>query len=267
MRSRTLALATAAAAIMLVPSLGSAQEEPSTVIFDGVGFTFDEVLGASVNITEVPAQPPIEDGISFPSPAHLAFTVYGPRAEDTKAPRTISAPGVVRYYRTADLADYWWPTQQLENLQTLLETRPDLATFTTPGEFGFGQPLPFVLDGSAGQAIHAVPHYVDTPDLAGIAYLTAFRQDTFPFAADEFWYTFQGLSPDGSWYVAVDFRVEAEMFPTKVGQQQAKRISTLKQWLRYQDQSLQKLDGASPDAFTPPLEAVDALIASVTFEA
>ena len=172
---------------------------------------------------------------------------------------------MVWFYPTADFADYRWPSQQLNALQSLLDLRPDLAVYTAADEVVRSRSLPFVLHGAAGQAIHARAHYVDTPDLAGVAYLTVFRQDIYPFAAGDFWYTFQGLSSDGSWYVAVDFAVEAGMFPAKVSRKQVNRTSSDERWLPYQQRSLQTLDGAAPDAFTPPLTSIDALAESITF--
>jgi len=260
---RSNGLAAAAAALLLVSLPVYAQDEPSTVSFDGIGFTFDEALGVSVNIAQVPGGSPGEDGPSAVGPGRLALTLYGPRGEAAKVPRAFSAPGVVRFYHAADLAGHDWQSRQLADLRSLLDERPDLAPYTAPGEGGASLPLPFVLDGSAAQAIDARAQYIDTPDLTGIAYLTVFRQDLYPFAAGDFWYTFQGLSADGEWYVAVDFQVEAGMFPAKVSQKDVKRVRTAKRWIAYQEQSVQTLDAAAADAFTPPLTSIDDLVKSI----
>ncbi len=264
---RSRGITAAAVALLLLPLQVQAQDVPSTVAFEGVGFTFDQALGTSVNITQVPGEPPSPDEPFSLGPRHLAFTPYGPRQEGAKVPRPIDAPGVVRFYRTADLTDYDWASRQLEGLTSLLDQRPDLASRTADGDDGSTESLPFVLDGSAGQAIDARAHYVETPQLAGIAYVTVFRQDVYPFAASDFWYTFQGLSLDGAWYVAVDFAIEAGMFPAKVSRKDAKRMNSAKRWARYVDQSGETLNAAAPDAFKPPLTSIDALVESITFEA
>ncbi len=263
MRLKSRGLAAATAALLLVSLPVYAQESTSTVLFAGNGFTFDESLGASVNITQVPGGPTGEDGPAALGPGHQAFTLYGPRQEGARVPRALSSPGVVRFYRTADLAGHGWQAQQLTELQSLLDERPDLAPYTAPGEGGASLPLPFVLDGSAAQAIDARAQYIDTSSLAGIAYLTVFRQDLFPFAAGDFWYSFQGLSADGEWYVAADFKIEADMFPAKVSGKDAKQVGTAKKWMAYQEQSVQTLEAATADAFTPPLSSIDDLIMSI----
>ena len=173
---------------------------------------------------------------------------------------------MVRVYRTEDLSGDDWASRQREALESLLAERPDLALRTAVSDDGGIEALPFVSDGSAAQAILARAHYVDTPALEGIAYLTVFRQDIFPFAAGDFWYTFQGLSADGERYVAADFRIDASMFPETVTSADARRVDTGRRWARYLDESLPKLDGAAPDAFTPSLASIDALVQSITFE-
>ena len=254
----------AAAAVLLLVSLPAiAQDEPSTISLNGMGFTFDEALGASVNVAQVPGGSPGEVGPSAVGPGRLTFTLYGPRQEAAKVPRAFDAPGVVRFYRTADLAGHEWQSRQLADLRSLLDERPDLGRYTAAGEGGASLPLPFVLDGSAAQAIDARAHYIDTPDLAGIAYLTVFRQGLYPFAAGDFWYTFQGLSDDGEWYVAADFQVEADMFPAKVTKKDARRLGSTNRWIEYQEQSVQTLDGAAGEAFKPPLTSIDDLVRSI----
>lgn len=261
----TRVMAAAAMALLILPLQVQAQDVSSTVSFDRVGFTFDEVLGTSVNVTQVPGEP-ASDGPFSLGPRHRAFTIYGPRQEDAKVPRPINAPGVVRFYRTADLAEYDWQSQQLDALTSMLDQRPDLASQIADRFDGGIVSLPFVLHGSAGQAIHARAHYIDTPQLAGIAYVTVFRQDIYPFAASDFWYTFQGLSLDGTWYVAADFAIDASMFPARVKQKDVNRLSGAKRWEDYVNQSGQTLNEATPYAFAPPLTSIDALVESITFE-
>ena len=79
---------------------------------------------------------------------------------------------------------------------------------------------------AAAQAIAARVGFIDTPELLGIAYVTGFRQDMFPFVRDDFLYTFQGLSADGQWYVAVNWVVRATMFPRRVSQADARRVGS-----------------------------------------
>ena len=243
-----------------------AQGDTSSVRFDGVGFEFSHRLGRSVNITQVPRQRPGSPGISEAAPAHVTFSLYPRLPESRRPPRPIAVPGTIRVYATSALEGYPTASRQLARLQALLTERPDPASL---GAIDDNQTvdLPYLPIDGAAQAIAARIGFIDTPELAGIAYVTGFRQDLFPFARDDFWYTFQGLSTDGQWYVAVSWVVRATMFPVRVRNADARRIGrNATTWERYIRQSVATLDAAEASAFRPSLETLDALVRSIDFE-
>jgi hypothetical protein len=262
LRSQGLTAAIAAVLLLALPAVG--QDGHSTITFDGVGFTFDRELGASVNVTRAPRQAPDQVTIETPDARHLVFTLYGQRPEFAKVPRVGDASGVVRVYRTADLAGYELASDRLEQLQTMLADRPDLAGFMVVNEDGFGDELPFLPVPGAGQILRARAEYIDTPEVSGIAYVLAFGQDLYPMTTDDFWYTFQGLSTDGTRLISVLFIVDASMFPDRIGTKAANRI--LERWVPYVTESTATLNAASPSAFSPSLTSLDALVRSITFD-
>jgi hypothetical protein len=264
-KRRTFAVAAMSAALLFLPLPAAAQDGGSSVSFDGVGFAFDATLGESVNITRVPGQPADLEQPGGPDLPHVTFTLYGSRAEGARVPRVGFAPGVVRTYGMEDIARYDEASAQLEALQALLAERPNLDRFMEVDDGFGGERLPHLpVDTAAAQALRARATYVDTPQVSGVAYVAAYRQDVAPFVAGDFWYTFQGLSADGAWYVAVDFVVEAGMFPERVGLRQMDRVAD--RWVEYLAESTQTLNDAAPDAFTPSLASVDALVQTITFE-
>jgi hypothetical protein len=266
MKLRTRAAVAIVAVLLLalpLPALG--QDDESSVSFDGAGFSFDASLGSSVNITRVPGQPAEAEQPFGPDLPHLAFTLYGPRAEFSRVPRVGDAPGVIRAYRVDDIAGYEEASEQLAALQALLAERPDLGTFMEVSEDGSGVRLPHLpVDTAAAQVLRARVAYVDTPAVSGVAYVAGYRQDIAPFVQSDFWYTFQGLSADGTWYVAADFVVEAGMFPERIRTRDYERVAD--RWVEYLEESTRTLNEAEPGAFTPPLTSIDALVESFTFE-
>jgi len=262
-RFRSRVVATAAAAMILLALPVQAQDGSSSVSFEGVGFTFDRVLGTGVNITQVRGRPSNNQGLDVPDAGHIAFVIHARRSESAKALRAFDAPGVVRVYRVADLASYADASQRATQLKTLLTDRPDLSTYMTVTGDGSVQELPYMPVFPAAQAIQARAQYIDTPQLAGVAFLTAFRQDVSPFAAADFWYTFQGLSTDGTWYVSVSWVVDATMFPARISAKEANHQAN--RWVKYISESISTLNAAAPAAFTPPLTSIDALVRSITF--
>jgi hypothetical protein len=101
--------------------------------------------------------------------------------------------------------------------------------------------------------------------VSGVEYVTAFSFDVSPFAATDFWYTFQGLSADGAWYVAVDAIIEASMFPDEVTARDARQVSNAARYARYLTESQATLDSADPSAFDPPLTSLQELVQSLAF--
>ena len=241
-----------------------AQDGGSTVSFDGVGFTFDRALGTGVNITQVRGRPSNNQGLDIPDASHIAFALHRKRTEEAKSLRAFDADGVVRVYRVGDLAGFDIASQRADHLKTLLAQRPDLATFMAVTNDGFGDELPVLPVYPAGQAIRARAQYIDTPQLSGVAFLTVFRQDVSPFGAGDFWYLFQGLSTDGTRYVSVVWIVNASMFPGQLSARDQNRQAN--RWVKYLNESLKTLNRAAPDAFSPPLTSIDALVRSITFE-
>jgi hypothetical protein len=268
-RRSPVAVAAVVAALIVVMGLPvQAQVGGGSVSFDDVSFTFDEELGSSVNITRVPGQPPDLDVIVGPQSPHVVFSLYGARDEGSGVPRVGRTGGVVHAFATADLAGYEAATAQLDELRALLAERPDLAAFMEVGSDASAGGLPHLpFDLGAAQVLRARATYVDTAQLSGIAYIAAYRQDVFPFSADEFWYTFQGLSADGDWYVSADFQVEAGMFPARARVPRRDQDRFVRQWDEYLEESTRALNDADPGAFGPPLTSVDALVRSITFGA
>ncbi|CAN5482381.1 hypothetical protein BH24CHL9_BH24CHL9_16370 [soil metagenome] len=264
MRLRSSLITAGVAALLGLGLPVQAQVGQSETSFDGVAFAFDVALGSSVNITRVPGQPPNAQQPGGPDAPHVAFTLYGPRDEGARVPRVGFSSGVLRAYRTADIAGYEEASGQLEALEALLGDRPDLGVFMAVPDDSGGERLPHLpVDLAAAQVLRARATYVDTPELSGIAYLAAYRQDVAPFTTGDFWYTFQGLSADGAWYVAADFVVEAGMFPRRVSVRQVNRVAD--RWVSYLTESTSTLNDAGPDEFTPNLTSVDALVQSITF--
>jgi hypothetical protein len=255
-----------AATLVAVALPTVAQDATSSVRFDGVGFVFDHGLGRSVNITRVPHQPLNGIQVGEPSPAHIAFSLYQRQGEAARIPGIWDAPGVVRVYRTSALEGYPIATAQLTRLRRLLTERPDPSSLEAIAA-GYTTDSPYLPIEEAAQAIAAHAQYIDTPELSGVAYVTGFRQDYIPFTRDDLWYTFQGLSTDGRWYVAVRWVLRAGMFPTRVSDADSRRVGRNdRTWARYIAQSSATLDAAEPTAFEPSLDTVDALVRSIDFD-
>jgi hypothetical protein len=73
--------------------------------------------------------------------------------------------------------------------------------------------------------------------------------------------TFQGLSSDGGWYVSVIQHLETSLFPEEPSLRDIRRAA--RQWDAYLAESVTALEAAASEDFTPSLETVEALVASL----
>jgi hypothetical protein len=261
MRARVRRVAATAGAALLLALPVQAQDGGGSVTFNGVGFSFDATLGSSVAIIQVPANPRATDFPGGDPAAHVSFSLSHVTAERGTIPGPWRSDGVVSAYRAADLEDTEQGSEQLEQLRTLLAERPDPAGFMVVRPNLDDEYLPYLPPAEAGQLLRARVEYIDTPQVSGVAYVTAFSQDVTRLAAGDFWYTFQGLSVDGTWYVAVSWVLTVDGFPAQIRGGPPPR-----NYARYLNQTIARLNGAGPSAISPSLASLDALARSFTFE-
>ncbi len=174
------------------------------------------------------------------------------------------ALGSVRVYRTSDLAGYSFHEERFSELLSILDQRPDLTPRMTWPDNLNEVALPFLPVVPAGQIIRARAEYMDTTALSGVRYVTALGQDMSPMLRDSIFYTFQGVSADGAYYVSVIIWLDSSMLPAE--------IAADFDWDAFYDAPapyftdlIATLNAAVPDAFAPSLDMLDAMVQSVSF--
>src|SRR5215213_2739956 len=232
----------------------------NTVALNDFNFRVDPTIYSGVNINQFAGDPPDLEAPGGPEVKHTQFILYN----QYPVPESIfDAPGAIRVYNTADFEGYEFPTMRLEQLQTLLDEQPDLSTYmdTTITD---GNELPFMPVLPAGQVLRARAEYVDLPTVAGIRYVTIYRQDVSPFLGNEFFYTFQGISKFDGQYVTAIFRLNTDLFPSEYPQDFDYAVFS-EQFPQYMADSVATLNAAAPEDFTPSLDALDSMIVSLSF--
>lgn len=262
MRMRSGLLVAIIGPLLLAATPVLAQDETTHVAYGPIGFDVPAALGVSVNLASVPETAP-DDPAVYPYPPRLMATVYGEREVGKRAPQVGGGSTVITVFRVADAEGKPAVATQVAALQAILETRPDLAASTT------NDPLPFLPVTVAYQQLRARPAYVDTPFVSGISYLTAFEQageggplDSFPLTSTSLLATFQGLSTDGEWYVSVVQDLETSLLPDEPSPRDIR--SAGRDWDGYLADTVASIQAGSPSDFTPSLDAVDALVSSIT---
>ena len=138
-------------------------------------------------------------------------------------------------------------------LTAILETRPDLMTFSTGGD-----DLP---DHSPGVAnlTFAQRAYLDFGSGSGYRFLTAYAQDFVAINNGNLRYRYQGLTADGQYFVDVEFAVDAP----ENHRINFNRGGDFDQYYAYGDEVAAFYDAFAPETFTPSLLDLDALVASI----
>ncbi len=237
------------------------------VTFNNFAFSYDPSLGSAVTINVEAGDAPDVQQPGGPVPPNTLYAIYnGDNSGSTTWPSPDFAPNTIRVYRSSGLASYSYQEAQFNQLQSLIMERPDLSTYTVvPDDVSQqSQSLPMLNSVPASQTIRAQPQFIDASGFWGIAYITAYRQDVSPFLSNSFVYTYQGITEDGWLAVSAWFDVTTTLFPESTPSD-FDYNSFSADYATYLQQSVETLNNASPDDFSPSLTTLDALIQSISY--
>ncbi len=141
---------------------------------------------------------------------------------------------------------------QIAALQDLLAKKPQ-------------QPsrLPFIPLFNAAQVFHAGLTYLSFQNGSGVRFLTQYDQAIIPINNQELFYTFQGITSDGVYYVSAILPVSDPSLPATGQLTTAEMDKIAKNFEAYLKQTTQALDKEPAASFTPRLDALDSLVTSL----
>lgn len=108
--------------------------------------------------------------------------------------------------------------------------------------------IPMLPATEAYEVFHNHVKYLDFKKGSGVAFLTCYAQDEAPIKNGDFFYTFQGVTEDGKYYLSLQYPVKAPKLPPK---------ASAKAGTEY----LAKLQDAE---FVPSLAEIDKLIKAIS---
>lgn len=141
--------------------------------------------------------------------------------------------------------------QIVASLQTLIQSPQEIT------------PMPFLPLYNAAQAMHAHVQYLDFQSGQGLRYLTEFDQGIIPINNYELIYTYQGLTSDGTYYVAAVLPVTHPSLPadgTVTGDEPPEFSSDFPTYLA---NVVSTLNPQAANTFTPDLTQLDAMMSSL----
>lgn len=250
-------------ALLLVTGLLSvmAQDDAAySAAANGVGFNYSPVLGPNVNIVHYAGDAIEGAGPGFSDARHFQFLLYdaAPAAESL-----FERGGGLRVYRRDDLARYDFLQNMVDQLETLLSDRPDLASYMAISQDTMIS-LPMLPVITHPQVIRARAAYVETAAVQGISYIFVSNAAAEPFLAHSFLYSFQGLSRDGQYYVSMIVPVGPEGFPEE-DPADFDMMAFQESLPDYYNESTATLNAAAPESFSPALPLLEDVIQSLSF--
>lgn len=247
----------------LTPTTAPPTEAPSTqFVPDGISINFENVSFVIPNglsngalggfIPEVTA----ENGAPWEAaPSHIKFSL-----NDYVLPGAMWSPEI----KIFPVEDYLLVDPQVG--QRMDEIKSIAANPGAP----LPENLPFLPFINAGQVFYAQMQTVNFQNGSGIRYVTQFDQAPFPINNQEMFYTYQGLSQDGKYFISATFPISIAFLPADGSPNSPTPTDGVPiDWDNYEnfpiylDAVVQKLMSADPNAFMPSMQMLDSLIQSI----
>jgi len=231
--------------VLCSPTAEQVQPTPEPdVSYQGVSFSFDASLALSVTPETVASQ---EDAAVEPwnTPEHLIFTFNGYLLPDSfHTPRILVLPA--NDYNAIN------PTagDVIYQLQQLLENKP-----SDPED------IPFLPVFNAAQFMQAQVRYFRFQNGAGVRFLTMYGQAAWPINNDDMFYTFQGITDDGMYYISAILPISHPNLPDP--ESVTIDDAFYDNFMNYVDGMEDQLNTEPPFTFFPTLSILDAMIESL----
>ena len=143
----------------------------------------------------------------------------------------------------------------IDTLKALLSDNPP----ALEGELPFLPPL------GASQAFGAQIKPLSFQNGSGLRYITQYAQDATPITNEGIFYTFQGLTNDGQYYISLIYPISTASLPNSYEESPWSNDNDafMAAYDKYLQETTQTLNGLPPTDFTPSLEQLDAMIQSL----
>ncbi len=237
-------------------------------------FTYDASLAPSVEAVTVPVVP-VSDLVMF-AESHPAFAQFrfidfqGGRVYELPLPPGENQIAQVMVFQTSDFPGFgddhsYGFVGQTEALGNLLDTGPDPARCAQVYT-GFDEGLPFLPWLNSRQNFCAQPRALNFAGGSGLRYLTHYSQGMDAALDTQIFYTFQGLTDDGQYYVSAVFPVQTGIFPAepppcpRCGEANYDPVA---EWMSVLSEQLNTLNTQPEAAFAPSLDKLDRLVTSI----
>lgn len=218
--------------------------EGQEVVFEDIRFVYPPSVAAGVD----PANKAEMEDMVGTIPAHVEFT-FNSYVWDG----SMHTPIIYVYSTDAYRAANEYAAEDIDQLNTLLFERP-----ANP------ENIPFLPMWNAGQMFASNIEYMEFQNGIGVRFLTQYGQDVSPVNNNGLFYTFQGLTNDGQWYVSAVFPVSHATLPPAGDQVPGGDWEAFSNnYITYIGETEAMLNVQTNESFYPDLSELDGIIESL----
>lgn len=226
-----------------------------TIFIEGEGIQFELPLEIAANATigsEGVTGEQYGEYFTLPSKRMVEFEDYV--IQDHTIPARIHIYPVEEYRKIMPE----WTNGQMDALQALLDdTYPDLRVQNQ---------LPFLPYANAGPVFHALEERISNQTHSGIRYLTQYTQSYAGIANGQVFYTYQGFSADGRYYISAWLPIDSSILEGKNEILNLNQFDQMPEdYYKFRAKEVASFILQDGGVITPNLEALDALIRSLNF--
>lgn len=229
--------------------------ETTAVAYEDISFSYPSFLAGSVATETVPAsnEPNQPYWANLPETFRFSFenylladTFHQPRIEVYPADEFASLNSSAK--------------EEIDALRTLLADKPQ----DIPA--GGGAKLPFLPQFNAAQVIRVQVEYLPFQNGEGVRYLTHYAQAVSPITNNTLFYTYQGLTNDGAYYISAIFPVRTDSLPDETNFNSEEYQTFADNFDNYLQDLTAMLNSLSDSGFEPSLEALDQAVQSISVD-
>jgi hypothetical protein len=222
--------------------------DPDAIALEGLSIGIDVNPALATGVTQELIPETVQDA-SAPywaaHPEHLQVSF-----EDYVLEGTFHTAQIYVYPTSAFEAVNQAAAEQISELRRILLQRPPKVI----GE------VPFLPLFNAAQVIQTQYEYLAFEGGSGVRFITQYGQGLGPINNTELFYTFQGLTDHGDYYVAAILPVSHPDLPADAS------VMPEGDWEGYISDVEQQLNASAPSSFQPDLAALDQMIRTLTIK-
>jgi putative hemolysin len=227
----------------------SSVSERTGATFEGISFFYDDALAAAVVPEVVPA---VDEGPYWATlPAHVRFSF-----EDYALPEAFHEPQIL-VFSAEDMAGNDALEGIAAHIAQVLAERPDIPVALFQG----GAILPPM---NAGHMVAAQVAYFDFQNGTGVRFVTQMGQAYYAINNRDLFYTFQGMTHDGKYYVAAILPISHPSLPADGSEIPGGDPDAFADnFDTYSNEVAAQLNAEAADSFAPSIVLLDEMMQSL----